>query len=88
MLLKIKNSNYYKQGERLIFRAKLVTLLQDENMPSPPNQDTLKLLCLMSQQGTAKLESIFPLLTPEMKFLCDVAEMHVDFHEDYVKRCW
>lgn len=57
-------------------------------MPSPPNQDTLKLLCLMSQQGTAKLESIFPLLTPEMKFLCDVAEMHVDFHEDYVKRCW
>lgn len=46
------------------------------------------MLCLMSQQGTARIDHIFPLLTPEMKFLCDVAEMHVDFHEDYVKRCW
>lgn len=79
LLFKLEN-DYYSQGERLIFRARLANLLQDENLPSPPNQDILKMLCVMSQQGTAKLDSLFPLLTPSVKFLCDVAEMHVDFH--------
>jgi hypothetical protein len=75
-------------GNELTYRGRIDVLLSSlEQAAAAPNEETLRVLCVLVKEEIG-FESVFPLLTPSLQQLIEVAEMHVDLHQEYARKCF